>query len=142
MNQNQALATCVIVVATILGMLTASGSEPAEYLTMPAYVMGLGIALAMAIEANGNVRNIVRADWIAIFALYGLTMAEFLTDQPDFNVRSSIPEAEQALWLLTLGFGGLVVGRHWYGGKTSNGFQISMLPPHLVLGMFLSLIHI
>jgi len=116
--------------------VVATGQTPAEYLAVPAYLIGLGIILAALAESTGNIRNLVRADWVAILALYGLTLAEFLFQQPEFNERSNMLEAERALRLFTLGFLSLVAGRHLFVGRTSTGFHISNLSPRLSLTVF------
>lgn len=136
MSESKVVASFVMVVATLLAYATMQGNQPEEILATPAWIIGAAIAGAALIEAVGNVRNIIRADWIAILAIYGLTLAEFLTAQPDFNIRATVSEAETAMGLFSLGFIGLVVGRHGFSGRTDSGFRIASLSPNLVLAAF------
>lgn len=136
MNQNQLTSSFVLLVATAFATMAAGGETPADYLRLPAIVIGIGIAFAALAESQGNLRNLVRADWIAIVALYGLTLVEFLFEQPDFNQRSTMLETERALFLFSLGFLGIVFGRHLYVGRSGTGFHVSELSPKLMLMAF------
>ena len=137
MNDNKLSATIILIVSVAFAATAASGESPAEYLQFPAYVIGLGILAAAFVESEGNLRNLVRADWIAIVALYGLTLTEFLFKQPEYNERAIMMEAERALWLFSIGFVSLIVGRHLFLGRASSrGFHISELSPRLILLAF------
>jgi hypothetical protein len=60
----------------------------------------------------GGVRNLVRADLMAIFAFYFLTFYEFLFPQPNFNNMVDLKSAHLAMFCVELGFAGLLIGRH------------------------------
>ena len=137
MNQDQLTSTVILFLATAFGLVAADGETPSEYLRTPAFVLGIGIVFAMLVESAGNLRNLVRADWIAIVALYGLTLTEFLFDQPEFNERATLVEVERALWLFSIGFLSLVGGRHLFiANSASAGINVTDLSPALILTAF------
>ena len=53
-----------------------------------ASVFGVALAAALAIEARGGVRNVIRTDLLMLLALYALTFLEFLFPQASFGRRS------------------------------------------------------
>src|SRR5262245_27868803 len=78
-------STGVILFGTILtGLLLSSDSASAVF-TSASVGVAITLGLATAIELTGGVRNIVRVDLLMLWALYGLTLLEFLFPQPQFN---------------------------------------------------------
>lgn len=78
------------------------------------YALGVGVSLLLgvALDYRRNLRNLVRADLMAIGSLFFLTLFEFLLPQPKFNDLVSLEEVRPALFACIVGFAGLVIGRH------------------------------
>jgi hypothetical protein len=77
--------------------------------------IGVLLSLGLSIVGDlrlGGVRNLVRADLMAILAFYFLTLFEFLFPQPNFNTKTSLATAHEAVLCVLLAFAGLVIGRH------------------------------
>lgn len=137
MDDNKKItASAILILGAFGAMGVAGGQTPSEYLTLPAYVVGIAIMTGFALEATGNVRKLIRADWVAIIALYGLTLTEFLFPQPEFNDRMDIETTERALFLFTLGFVSLVVGRHLWKSEKVGFLEIGNLSTSLLVKMF------
>jgi hypothetical protein len=73
----------------------------------------IGIGLSVVSDYRlGGMRNLIRADLMAIFAFYFLTLFEFLFPQPNFDGMVDVPSTRQAILEVYLGFFGLFIGRH------------------------------
>jgi len=71
----------------------------------------IGLSLLMDVR-TGGLKNLIRADVMAILAFYFLTLFEFLFPQPDFNMMLARESALIASRGVLLGFVGLFIGRH------------------------------
>jgi hypothetical protein len=60
----------------------------------------------------GGVRNLIRTDFMAMLALYFLTLFEFLFSQQTFNINISVDATRGGVIACLWGFAGLAVGRH------------------------------
>lgn len=78
------------------------------------YALGIGLGLLASIAADfkGNVRNLVRADIMALSALYFLTLSEFVIPGPNLWIMFENLDLTDALHMCALGFAGLILGRH------------------------------
>jgi len=90
--------------------MEARGSEIATYAAW-----GVAVSLGASLFADflqGGVPNLIRADVMALFSLYFLTLFEFLGRQPHFDeildARTVPPGVIAVLW----GFAGIALGRH------------------------------
>lgn len=101
---------------SVLGLaLTAVvmfGDKPEMLARSAAYGSGLSIALTMFFDLQRGMRNLVRADILAIVGLYFLTLFEFLFPQEEFNALTNVEAARYAIYACLLGMGGLILGRH------------------------------
>lgn len=97
-----------------------NGETPFDVARFAAYGTGLSILVSVAWDLQRGVQNIVRADLLAIVALYFLTLCEFLVPQPEFNTLAEMDTTRRAVVACLLGMGGLFVGRHIVtGGQRS-----------------------
>jgi hypothetical protein len=101
--------------------------------------VAVSLALLLFIELRRSFNNFLRADLVALVALYFLLFFEFLFPQPDFNELVRYQEeivkgATACLW----GFGALAVGRHLLGGARLKRWRVVelSLPPRALVWLF------
>ena len=101
----------------------------------------LSILVSVALDLRlGGLRNLIRADLMAMTAFYFLTLFEFLYPQPQFDSMASAQSTHQAVLCVLLGFAGLFVGRHLIHPARQpfvNTLQRE-IPPRWVLVIFWS----
>jgi oligosaccharide repeat unit polymerase len=105
--------------ATVVFLMGLAGTVVAAPTTTAAevahgYAIGVGLSIlaSLALEYRRNLRNLVRADVMAIASLYFLTLFEFLLPQPEFNLMVTLEDTKSALVACLFGFAGLALGRH------------------------------
>lgn len=107
------ISTTIVCVAAIL---LASGaqeiSEVDRIFADTAQIFGCALVLALAVEAGGGIRNLLRADILMLVALYGIIFLEFLFQQDSFAGRVSLSGAQTGTTAALIGFAGIAVGRH------------------------------
>src|SRR5436853_304895 len=64
---------------------TLTGDTPSAMARWAAVGTGISLGLSMLIELNRRWENLLRADIVALFALYFLIFVEFLFPQPRFD---------------------------------------------------------
>jgi len=77
--------------------------------------IGVIFSLALSVFADwrlGGLRNLVRADLMALLAFYFLTLFEFLFPQPNFDAMIDTRSTHAGVMCVLLGFVGLLIGRH------------------------------
>jgi hypothetical protein len=89
-----------------------SGPTPFDIARFGAYGAGISIILSIVSDLRRGAQNLVRADVLAIVALYFLTLFEFLIPQPEFNSLTDVPSTRLAVIACILGLAGLFAGRH------------------------------
>lgn len=89
-----------------------AGSTPGAVARFAALGVGASIAITLIADLRLGLRNVIRADVMALLALYFLTLFEFLFPQPDFNTLTSTPLAVKGVNACLFGFAGLIAGRH------------------------------
>lgn len=116
-------------VFAILGLvMTAvmlSGKVPSAVAQVGAIGAALSLAVTLFADARHGIRNLVRADVMAILALYFLTLFEFLFPQSAFDSMTDVATARQGVIACLIGFGGLIIGRHILSKPRQHPF------PHL-----------
>lgn len=119
-NELAAVSTCVIVFGLLLAALLADTADTVDIVFRhAALVVGGALMLALVIEAQVGVRNLVRVDFVMLSALYLLTFFEFLFPQESLARRISPEAARTAVEATLLGFGGIAVGRHLFPARWS-----------------------
>lgn len=132
-------ATAVFVVGLVLTAFSLGGETPVDVASRAAVGVGLSLALLLFLELRRSFNNLLRADLVALVALYFLLFFEFLFPQPDFNELVRYQEeivkgATACLW----GFGGLAAGRHLLGGARLERWRVVelSLPPRTLVWIF------
>ncbi len=123
------MATAALVVSVVWLFLFSGGESPYEVARNSAVSIGLALAVGMYFEMKNGLRNLFRVDVVCLLALYGLTLAEFLVDQPIVNDRLNLIQAEKGLDLVYIGFGALALGRHLVKPPEVSGTSLKDLPP-------------
>jgi oligosaccharide repeat unit polymerase len=97
-----------------LTVLFSNGELPSTVARIAAIGALLSIGLSVGMDLRlGGLRNLIRADLMAILAFYFLTLFEFLFPQPNFDAMIDVRATHTALLCVNLGFLGLLVGRHF-----------------------------
>lgn len=109
-------ATGLATVVLVIGCLIAGVSMPEAFDEVAVFrhcaiVLLISLALSLTIQAAGNPRRLIRADVVALFTLYFLTFAEFLS--PNLRVLFSgyTGMAHQACWMVLATFMAIAIGR-------------------------------
>jgi oligosaccharide repeat unit polymerase len=128
-----AASTVVILLGIALTSVATLGQDHAvDVFTVAAVGVGLSLSLATALEARPGLRNLIRADILLLWALYGLTLLEFLFPQPGIDGVLSTDAAMSGADAVLLGFAGLAVGRHLVSSRQTPTF-INPQPPNIFL---------
>jgi hypothetical protein len=90
----------------------ASAHLPSHLARQAAYGVLLSLVVSIAIDARAGLRNLIRADLLALVALFYLSLYEFLFPQPFFDGMISREATSSGLLILYLAFGSLLLGRH------------------------------
>jgi hypothetical protein len=89
-----------------------TGETPYDVARFASIGTGLSILASIIFDLRRGVRNLVRADMLAIIGLYFLTLFEFLVPQPEFNSLIEMESTRGAIIACLLGLAGLFAGRH------------------------------
>lgn len=102
-----------------------------SYALAHSYALGVGLsfALSLLIDYRGNIRNLVRADIMALSSLYFLTFAEFLVPQPEFDIQMGSMNVRPAVHACLLGFAALAVGRHYSPLPPASLMRLTRIEP-------------
>jgi hypothetical protein len=107
--------------AAILGIaltgLVMQGRLPSDMARFAAIGVAVSLVASLLADLRVGVRNLIRADVMAILAFYFLTLFEFLFPQPEFNAMIDVRTTHEAIIVVLIGFGGLLVGRHCVRAK-------------------------
>src|SRR4051812_23131763 len=102
----QPRATVALLIGIVVAPFVTTGQTPEALAHSYAVCVGLGIIASAWLDHRRNLRNLVRADLMAIASLYFLTLFEFLLPQSDFNDLVGLEETRAALDACLLGFAG------------------------------------
>ncbi len=95
--------------------LLATGEQSSTLARNAAIGTLLSILVSAAFDLRlGGLRNLIRADLMAILSFFFLTLFEFLFPQPNFDSMTSARSAHGGVLCIMLGFAGLFLGRHLY----------------------------
>src|SRR5258708_5805419 len=101
-----------------LTALLANSDTPSGLARVSSIGALLSIGLSVGADLRlGGLRNLIRADLMAIFAFYFLTLFEFLFPQTKFDEMIDVKTTQEAILCVHLGFLGLFVGRHFIHPK-------------------------
>lgn len=106
-------ATAIILTGLLFTGMTLHGNTPTQVARYAAYGVGISLALSSFVDArSGGFRNLIRADLIAMYALYFLTLFEFFFPQDNFDFMIGTETTCVAVVACLWGFAGIAVGRH------------------------------
>jgi oligosaccharide repeat unit polymerase len=106
-------ATCIFLAGLILTGLSVHGDTASAVARSAAIGCGLSLGLSLLFEVRKGIRNLLRADLVAIFALYFLLFFEFLFPQTKFDELVPYPEAIlPGIRICLCGFAAIAIGRH------------------------------
>lgn len=126
----------------VAGMFFTSGMlsriAPSEMAHMAAIYSGLTLLISFYFDMRRDFRRLVRADIMALCALYFLTLFEFLFPQPLFDSLVGPEEAEPAINACLFAFIGLALGRHLAppGIKAVTQLLQTEFQPKMMLTLF------
>lgn len=129
------LATLLFLFGLLLTGVALKGSLATDLARHAAYGVGLSLALSFAIELRSGIRNLIRADNMALVALYFLTFFEFFFPQKDFAHMTSPESAHTAIIAVLWGMAALAVGRHLVNVRRhpfSNIFERPVPPSWMI----------
>ena len=110
--------------------LFLQGKTPENVARFGAYGVLLSLSISFIMDVwRGGVRNLVRSDFMALMALYFLTLAEFLVSQGQFNTLAAMQPTRIATQACIWAYAGLVIGRHLVKPTGKNPFQAVFLQP-------------
>lgn len=92
--------------------LYPSENTPSTMARVAAIGVGIAFLVSVWFDSRKGLRNLFRTDLLCILGLYGLTLAEFLFPQEEFNNMIDPIGTTNALNLVFLGLAGLAIGRH------------------------------
>ncbi|TAE60386.1 MAG: hypothetical protein EAZ87_06255 [Nostocales cyanobacterium] len=106
--------TLSILISLVTAYTTISTDMSPSYMcSQVAVIVIMGIIISIFCDIQRGWKNLFRVDLICISALYFLTLVEFLFPQTGFDERLISAQAIKAIEVLLIGFGGLVIGRHF-----------------------------
>lgn len=85
---------------------------PAAMARVAAVTVGIAFLVSVFFDCQKGLRNLFRTDLLCLIGLFGLTLAEFLFPQEEFNTLTTPEQTANALNAVLLGMGGLAIGRH------------------------------
>lgn len=80
--------------------------------TVVARIVGIGFIVSVFLDSQQGLRNLLRTDLLCIVGVYGLTLAEFLFPQEEFEVMTTPDQTTLALNIVLIGLAAMLVGRH------------------------------
>jgi len=136
------LSTVVICAGCLMTGLSLPTTGPEiDIYRFGAYLMGITLAIAFAIEGLAGIRSLNRVDVVALFGLYFLTFAEFLHPHVRVLYQGYTGNAAASSQVILWGMAFLAIGRHFplpvtLGiGKT----RLPELPPRQIFWLFCGL---
>jgi len=121
-----------------LTYVSLNGDTPSAVARWAAVGTGISLALSMLIELNRRWENLLRADVVALAALYFLIFVEFLFPQKLFDDLIGAPQQiEPGIGICLLAFAALGIGRHCVRERVRTwGVLDTQIPLSIVSLMF------
>ena len=102
-------STMVIIVGLLLTALLLPSDSASAVFSIAAVGVAISLGVATAVELTVGARNIIRVDLLILWALYGLTLLEFLIPQPQIGSVVAPASAVNATHAVLVGFAGLAL---------------------------------
>jgi len=106
------LGTFFAVLGLAATAYTMQGPTPSRLAAYAGIGVGISLAATVLMDLRAGVRNLIRADVMALAAFYFLTLVEFFFPQETFDAIITIGSTRNALEIVLIGFAGLLIGRH------------------------------
>lgn len=103
---------CLLAGIVLAYSLYPSEETPSTMARAAAIPVGVAFLVSVFFDSRKGLRNLFRTDLLCIVGLYGLTLAEFLFPQEEFNDMVDVVGTANALNLVFVGLAGLIIGRH------------------------------
>ncbi len=131
-------ATVVFLIGLAATALLGTTREPSAVAHSYALGVGLSLAASLLVDYRRNIRNLVRADIMALASLYFLTLSEFLEPRMEAESMMGSLDLQPALFACLLGFAALAIGRHFSPGLPPSLARLASLEPRqgVQLGLF------
>lgn len=130
-------ATVIIIAGLVLASMSARiATSTNEALSNAAVVLACTLVISFLVEARAGARNLFRVDIFMLLVLFGLTFAEFLTEQADLSVSLSLDDACATIDVALCAFGGIALGRHvfsMYAPPPATFLANGLSPSHMFL---------
>jgi hypothetical protein len=104
--------TLIALIGIAVTSVVMGGRTSSEVARSAAIGVGLSLGVSVLADLQVGLRNLVRADLLALFAFYFLTLFEFLFPHPEFDQLLEPELARSAVVICLWGYVGLLVGRH------------------------------
>lgn len=124
-----------VLLLTWMGLQGETSSEVARY---AAWGCGVGLVLSLLFDAGRGWLNLVRADVMALAALFFLTLFEFFYPQPMFDELVAPEVVRNGITCTFLGMGAVAVGRHFASLPNTPYWDVFTRPvkPGFLVGIF------
>ncbi|MDX2212465.1 MAG: O-antigen polymerase [Oculatellaceae cyanobacterium bins.114] len=117
---------CLLMGIILAYMLYPSGETPSEMARVTAIAIGIAFLASVFFDGRKGLYNLFRTDLLCLIGIYGLTLAEFLFPQDDFNRIVEVMGTAHALDAVLLGITGLTLGRHLVTTKPIRSDRINL----------------
>jgi hypothetical protein len=109
-------------ITLLCGLLMAyvtypSEKTPAAMATATAIPVGISFLVSVYLDSRKGLWNLFRTDLLCLVGIYGLTLAEFLFPQKEFDLMTTVNDTASALNMTLVGMAGLAIGRHLVAPK-------------------------
>lgn len=130
--------TGIAVFGCIVTAIFAQASTASGMARFGAYGIGLSLAVSVFLDFRVGLRNLIRADLLALAALYFLVFFEFLFPQDRFNLMVTPEVTHTGLVAVVVGFVGILIGRHLWKPKQRplQNLLTREIPPRMLLIIF------
>lgn len=132
------IATVVFVAGLVLTYTSLSGDLPSSVARHAAIGTGVSVGLLILAELRHGLQNLMRADLIALLALYFLIFFEFLFAQPMLDELVQYKQAiEPGISVCLWAFGVMSIGRHCMSGRVRPWRLVNVEPsPSVMVVLF------
>src|SRR5690606_32012061 len=111
-NEPTPTGTILMMVGLLLTWITLGGDTPSAVARHAAVGVGMSRGMSFWFALKHGLRGPVRTGNITLIGLYGMTLLEFLFDQPQFDYMVSDEWIGPGVTACLVGFAGLGLGRH------------------------------
>ena len=117
-SRSNVIGTLLALFGIMITAFTMEGAQPSSLARFAAIGVAISLGISVLADLRHGVRNVIRADVMALAAFYFLTLFEFLFPQELFDTIITMQTTHLALQTVLIGFAGLLIGRHLLRPKT------------------------